>query len=42
MQRLEQFGDPSSYNHYEVGETLGHPYALLGRAALDMMKLSTA
>jgi arylformamidase len=30
------------YNHYEVGETLGHPYALLGRAALDMMKLSTA
>jgi arylformamidase len=30
------------YNHYEVGETIGHPYALLGRAALDMMKLSTA
>jgi arylformamidase len=30
------------YNHFEVGETLGHPYALLGRAALDMMKLSTA
>ena len=28
------------YNHYEVGETIGHPYALLGRAALDMMKLS--
>jgi arylformamidase len=30
------------YNHYEVGETIGHPYAVLGRAALDMMKLSTA
>src|SRR5262245_30751996 len=29
------------YNHFEVGETLGHPYALLGRAALDMMKLSS-
>ncbi len=27
------------YNHYEVGETIGHPYAVLGRAALDMMKL---
>ena len=30
------------YNHYEVGETLGHPYALLGRAALELMKLTTA
>ena len=29
------------YNHPEVGETLGHPYALLGRAALEMMKLNT-
>jgi arylformamidase len=28
------------YNHYEVGETIGHPYAVLGRAALDMMKLA--
>jgi arylformamidase len=27
------------YNHYEVGETIGHPYAVLGRAALGMMKL---
>jgi arylformamidase len=27
------------YNHYEVGETIGHPYALLGRAALEMMNL---
>ena len=30
------------YNHYEVGETLGHPYALLGRAAIKMMKLDGA
>ena len=29
------------YNHYEVGETIGNPYALLGRAAMDMMKLNT-
>jgi arylformamidase len=30
------------YNHFEVGETIGHPYAVLGRAAMDMMKLNTA
>jgi arylformamidase len=30
------------YNHYEVGETLGNPYAVLGRAAMEMMKLTTA
>jgi arylformamidase len=30
------------YNHYEVGETLGNPYAIMGRAALEMMKLTTA
>ena len=30
------------YNHYEVGESVGHPYAVLGRAALQMMKLDTA
>jgi arylformamidase len=29
------------YNHYEVGETIGHPYAVLGRAAMEMMKLNT-
>jgi arylformamidase len=28
------------YNHYELGETLGNPYAILGRAALQMMKLA--
>ncbi len=27
------------YNHYETGETIGHPYAVLGRAAIDMMGL---
>ena len=30
------------YNHYETGETIGHPYAVLGRAALDMMGLNKA
>jgi arylformamidase len=30
------------YNHFEVGETIGHPYAVLGRAAMQMMKLDTA
>jgi arylformamidase len=28
------------YNHFEIIETLGMPYGLLGRAALEMMKLS--
>lgn len=28
------------YNHYEVGETIGNPYAVLGRAAMDMMGLN--
>jgi arylformamidase len=28
------------YNHYEIGETIGHPYAVLGRAAMDMMGLN--
>jgi hypothetical protein len=30
------------YNHYEMGETLGDPYAVMGRAALEMMKLTPA
>ncbi len=29
------------YNHFEMGETLGNPYAIMGRAALDMMKLTS-
>ena len=28
------------YNHFEIIETLGSPYGLLGRAALELMKLS--
>jgi arylformamidase len=27
------------YNHFELHETLGNPYGLLGRAALEQMKL---
>lgn len=27
------------YNHFELPETLGNPYGLMGRAALDQMKL---
>jgi arylformamidase len=29
------------YNHFEVPETLGNPYGLLGRAALDLMGLAS-
>jgi arylformamidase len=32
----------TGYNHYEVGETIGNPYAVLGRAAMGMMKLNTS
>jgi arylformamidase len=28
-----------NYNHFELPETLGNPYGLLGRAALDLMGL---
>jgi arylformamidase len=28
------------YNHYETQETLGNPYGFMGRAAMEMMKLS--
>jgi arylformamidase len=27
------------YNHFEIAETLGNPYGLLGRAALEQMQL---
>ncbi len=30
------------YNHFETQETLGNPYALMGRAAFQLMKLTTA
>jgi arylformamidase len=29
------------YNHFEIIETLANPYGLLGRAALEQMKLAT-
>jgi arylformamidase len=29
------------YNHFELHETLGNPYGLLGRAALEQMHLKT-
>ena len=29
------------YNHFELPETFGNPYGLLGRAALEQMKLSS-
>jgi arylformamidase len=29
------------YNHFEIAETLGNPYGLLGRAALEQMQLSS-
>jgi arylformamidase len=29
------------YNHFEMGESIGHPYGIMGRAALEMMNLST-
>jgi len=32
----------TGYNHYEVGETFNNPYAVLGRACMDMMKLNGA
>jgi arylformamidase len=30
------------YNHFELGESLGNPYGVMGRAAFEMMKLTTA
>lgn len=29
-----------AYNHFEISETLGNPYGLLGRAALEQMQLA--
>ena len=31
-----------NFNHFEMAETLGNPYGANGRAALALMKLSTA
>jgi arylformamidase len=30
------------YNHFEIAETFANPYGLLGRAALEQMKLRAA
>jgi arylformamidase len=30
------------HNHFEIGESLGNPYGVMGRAAFTMMKLATA
>jgi arylformamidase len=30
-----------NYNHFELPETLGNPYGLLGRAALNLTGLAT-
>ncbi len=32
----------SGHNHFEMGESLSNPYGIMGRAALEMMKLTTA
>jgi len=43
---LEAAGKPvklivgKGYNHFEIGESLGNPYAIMGRASLEMMKLA--
>jgi arylformamidase len=30
------------HNHFEMGESLSNPYGIMGRAAVEMMKLNTA
>ena len=35
-------GVAKGHNHPEMGETIGHPYGIIGRAAFEMMKLSAA
>jgi arylformamidase len=37
--RLDRLIVGPRYNHFEIIETLANPYGLLGRAALDLMKL---
>jgi arylformamidase len=32
----------NGYNHYETQETLGNPYGFMGRAAMEMLKLTAA
>jgi arylformamidase len=37
-----QLVEAAHYNHFEMAESLGHPYGPNGRAALAMMKLNSA
>ncbi len=37
--RLHALVVGQGYNHFEIPETLASPYGLVGRAALDLMKL---
>jgi arylformamidase len=37
-----QFIVAKGYNHPEMGETFGNPYGIMGRASLQMMRLTTA
>jgi arylformamidase len=37
-----QLLEGKGYNHYETQETLGNPYGFMGRAAMEMLKLTTA
>jgi arylformamidase len=37
--RLERLIVAEAYNHFEIIETLANPYGLLGRAALEQLKL---
>ena len=45
---LEKAGKPvklivaPGHNHFEMGETIGNPYGVLGRAAMDMMGVNQA
>ncbi len=39
IRKLDRLILGQAYNHFELIETLGHPYGLLGRAALEQMKL---
>jgi arylformamidase len=36
-----QLIEAKGHNHYEIGESLGNPYGIMGRAALEMMGLAT-
>jgi arylformamidase len=37
-----QLVQAKGHNHFEIGESLSNPYGIMGRASLEMMKLTTA